>query len=261
MNSVKLYFKYFSIHLRSIMQYKMSFFLTLLGQVATSFTMFLGIYFLMNRFNEVKGFTMNEVMLCFAVILMAFSLAEGIFRGFDQFSSMIGNGEFERILTRPRSLVFQVFASKIEFTRLGRIIQAIIMFAFVIPRCGVHWTIDKICTLILMIIGGMMVFAGLFWIYASLCFFTTDGLEFMNIFTDGGREFGAYPFSVYGKAVLGFFTFAVPLALCQYYPLLYLLGRTDSVFYMFTPVLSGLFLIPCAIIWKIGVRHFRGTGS
>lgn len=261
MNTIKLYFKYFSIHLRCVMQYKTSFFMTIFGQLTTAFAAFLGVYFLMDRFNEVDGFTMNEVLVCYSAVLMAFSLAECFFRGFDSFASMIGNGEFERILTRPRSLVLQVLSSKIEFTRVGRFVQACVILCVVLPSCGIDWNFARAATFVLMIVGCTAVFAGLFVIYASICFFSTEGLEFMNIFTDGGKEFGSYPFSVYGKGVLRLFTFVVPLALCQYYPLLYLLGRTDNVLYMFTPVLSGLFLIPCAILWKIGVRHFRGTGS
>lgn len=72
-------------------------------------------------------------------------------------------------------------------------------------------------------------------IYASLCFYTTEGLEFMNIFTDGGREFGRYPFRVYGEGVLKFFTYIIPLALFQYYPLLFLLGRSSNRLLMLCP--------------------------
>ena len=115
--------------------------------------------------------------------------------------------------------------------------------------------------LIIRYFGGTLVFAGLFVIYASLCFFSTDGLEFMNIFTDGGKEFGAYPLSIYGKSVLRFCTFVIPLALVQYYPLMFILGHEKSILYMLCPLFSALFLIPCGLLWKIGVRHFRGTGS
>lgn len=83
----------------------------------------------------------------------------------------------------------------------------------------------------------------------------------INILTDGGREFGKYPLSVYGKGILKFFTYAVPHALFQYYPLLYLTDRSDSKLYMLLPLLALGFLIPCLIIWKIGVRHYRSTGS
>lgn len=258
---MRLYLKYAGILLKSQMQYKVSFLMTVIGQFLASFSVFLGLFFMFHRFNNVDGFTFSEVLLCFAVILTAFSLAECFVRGFDSFTGIISNGEFDRIMVRPRNEMFQVLASRIEFTRLGRVLQAIVVFIYAIPRSGVVWTWDKILTVVLMIIGGFFVFSGLFVIYASLCFFTTEGLEFMNIFTDGGREFGKYPFSIYGEEVLKFFTYVIPLALIQYYPFMYLIGRSDHVFYMLLPLVGILFLIPCYLFWRIGIRHYKSTGS
>lgn len=258
---MRLFFHYFTIQLKSQMQYKTSFFLTITGQFLTAFSALLGIWFLFTRFHQVEGFAFNDVLLCFAIVWMAFSLSETFARGFDHFAAMIGNGEFDRIMVRPRSAVLQVLGSKIDFSRLGRLIQAVLVFGYAIPASGVAWTADKIVTLVLMILSGTLVFDGLFLIYAALCFFTTEGLEFMNIFTDGGREFGVYPLVIYGRGVLKFFTFIVPIALFQYYPLLYLLGRTENKAFMFLPLLAALFLIPCYGLWRTGVRHFKSTGS
>lgn len=247
--------------LRIQMQYKVSFFMTMAGQFLTSFSAFLSILFLMSRFPQVEDFTYNEVLLCFAAVLMAFSIAECFARGFDTFSSMIGNGEFDRIMVRPRNESFQVLASRIELTRVGRFIQAAVVFAYAIPASGIKWSFGKILTLFLMIAGGTVVFSGLFLVYAALCFFTTEGLEFMNIFTDGGREFGRFPLSIYGEEILKFFTYVVPIALFQYYPMLYLTGRSENLLYMFLPVIGCLFIIPCYILWRIGIRHYKSTGS
>jgi ABC-2 type transport system permease protein len=164
-------------------------------------------------------------------------------------------------MVRPRNEILQVLASRIEFSRIGRLLQAIGIFIYAIPTSGVIWTSDKIITVILMIIGGFLVFSGLFIIYASICFFTIEGLEFMNIFTDGGREFGKYPLSIYGEGVLKFFTYIVPLALFQYYPFLYLIGRTNNTVYMLLPMVGILFLIPCLMFWRVGIRHYKSTGS
>ncbi len=261
MNGIKLYLKYFSIHLRSAMQYKTSFLMTAFGQFLTSFAAFISILILMNRFHSVGGFNVREVLVCYSTILMSFSIAECFFRGFDTFSRMISNGEFERLLTRPRNLILQIIGSRIEFTRIGRLIQALVVLCVVLPQSNIDWNIAKAVTLVLMILGGVVIFTGLFIVYASICFFSTDGLEFMNIFTDGTREFGVYPLSIYGKYVLKFYTFIIPIATVQYYPLLFVLGRVDSILYMLCPLTSVIFLIPCLILWKIGVRHFRGTGS
>lgn len=231
------------------------------GQFLVSFTAFLGVYFMFSRFNSVKGFTFSEVLLCFAVILTSFSLAECFVRGFDAFSGIISNGEFDRIMVRPRNEILQVLASRIEFSRIGRLLQALAMFAYAIPASGLDWTLAKILTLMFMLAGGFVVFSGLFILYASFCFFTIEGLEFMNIFTDGGREFGRYPFSVYGEGVLKFLTYVIPLALFQYYPWLYLIGKSDNPYYMFLPLAGMLFILPCLLFWRLGVRHYQSTGS
>jgi ABC-2 type transport system permease protein len=214
-----------------------------------------------SRFNAVEGFAFEEALLCFAAVLMAFSMAEMLGRGFDLFPRMLGNGEFDRVLVRPRSIIFQVLASKMDFTRLGRVLQSILVFGYAIPNSGVVWTWDKAMTLCLMVTCGSLIFFGLFLIYAAFSFFTVEGLEFMNVFTDGGREFGRYPFSVYGEKILRFLTFVIPLALFQYYPLLYLLDRRRGAFFMFTPLFGLLFLLPCYAFFRIGLRRYKSTGS
>lgn len=258
---MKLYKKYFSIHLRSQMQYKASFLLLTAGNFLMQFSTFLGVYFMFNLFYDVDGFTYNQVLLCFAVVIMAFSIAEMFGCGFDRFSRMLGNGEFDRALVRPRSIVFQILTSRLDFIRIGATLQAVVVLVWAIPGSGILWSFDKILTIFLMIICGSLIFSALFIIQASFSFFTTEGLEFMNVLTYGGRDYGRYPYSIYGKEVLRFLTFVIPLALFQYYPLLYLLDMEQSIFYMLTPLLGLLFFIPSYIFFRFGLRHYKSTGS
>ena len=257
---MKLYGKFFMIHLKSIMEYKTSFILTCIGQFLVSFNVFLGMYFMFRRFHSVEGFTYNEVVLCFGITLMEFSLAESAARGFDTFSTIISNGEFDRIMVRPRSEILQVLGSRIEFSRIGRVLQALVMFIYGFAAGNIHWTFGKIITVIFMLTGGTCVFFGIFLIYASICFFTIEGLEFMNIFTDGAREYGKYPVIIYGKRVFQLCTFVVPYALIQYYPLLHLLDR-GKPYYGLLPLGACLFLIPCFLLWRLGIRHYTSCGS
>lgn len=256
-----LYLKYFSLHLKSQMQYKVSFFLTAFGQFLTSFTAFLGIWFMFARFHEVEGFRFQQVLLCFAAVLLAFSTAECFGRGFDQFPQMISNGEFDRALVRPRSLIFQVLAGKMDFTRLGRLLQSLLIFCYAIPASGIVWTPAKLLTLFLMISCGAVLFFLLFVVYAAISFFTIEGLEFMNIFTDGAREFGRYPFSVYGKNVLRFLTYIIPMAWFQYYPFLYLIGRLKNPLWSLSPLICLLFAVPTLLFWRFGLYRYQSTGS
>ena len=72
--TVHLYGAYVSMNVRSIMQYKASFILSAIGQFLVSFNVFLGVFFMFKRFSKVRGFSYQEVLLCFSLFLMEFSI-------------------------------------------------------------------------------------------------------------------------------------------------------------------------------------------
>lgn len=260
---MKLYFKYMLIHLKSQMEYRASFILLSIGQFFIPFLIFISIIMFFQRFPNIGGWSLYEVALCYGVTHMAFSLSECFARGFDSFSSTVVKGDFDRILVRPRNTVLQVLGSKFEFNRIGRLVQSIIVLIFSMSNIDVSWNICKITTLLLMIISGIFIFTGIYMLGAALCFWTIEGLEVVNIFTDGGREMSQYPLSIYGKWVRKFFTFVIPFGTVNYLPLLFILdkpGYTNTL-YMFIPLAGILFLIPCLFVWRFGVGHYKSTGS
>ena len=260
-SAVRLYFHYISIQIRCMMQYKKSFIMTTLGQFLASFNAFVGIYFMFRRFHSIAGYTYGDVLLCFSLISMEFSLSECAARGFDRFSSLVRQGTFDRILTRPRNEILQVLGNNFELTRLGRMVQAIIIFVYGTSQSNIDWSTMKVITVIITILCGTAVFSGIFLINAALCFFTLEGLEVVNIFTDGARQYGEYPIDVYGKRMIRFCTYVIPYALVQLYPLQYLTGRSDSLFYALIPLAALLFLVPCYALWRFGVRKYKSSGS
>ena len=66
---------------------------------------------------------------------------------------------------------------------------------------------------------------------------------------------------IFHKYVKNFFTYIMPLAFVNYFPLLYVIGRTENKLYMISPIVSILFIIPCYVVWRIGVRKYKSTGS
>jgi ABC-2 type transport system permease protein len=260
---LSIYFKYLLILFKSQMQYRTSFWLLSLGQFFIPFTVFAGLYFLFERFGQIKGWQFFEVALCFAVIHLAFSLSECFARGFDNFSTLVVKGEFDRILVRPRSTFVQVLGSKFEFTRFGRLVQSSLVFVWALTNLTIDWSPTKAFTLLFMVISGVFIFTGIYMLAATMCFWTVQGLEIANIFTDGGREMAQYPLNIYEKWVTRFFTYIIPFGTVNYLPLMFLLGKTEGneLLYLLTPVAGSLFILPCFFFWQFGVRHYRSTGS
>ena len=130
MNGLKLYFKYLGILLKSTMQYKASFFLSCLGQFLLTCNSAAALYFLFARFQSIKGFSFGEVIFCYSIMQLSFAITESYARGFDTFSTLIITGDFDRILLRPRNLPLQVLGSKFEFSRIGRLLIAVVLLVF-----------------------------------------------------------------------------------------------------------------------------------
>ncbi len=260
-SGIKLYFHYISIVLRSTMQYKASFFLMVAGRFILSFNGILGVYFMFQRFSRVEGFTYSEVLLCFSIIQMDFALAECIGGGFATFTSIIRQGEFDRILLRPHGAILQLLGSKFRIDRIGLILQAIAMFVYGIAVSPVDWTFGRGMTVILMLVGGTLLFTGFFLLRAAFTFFTIEGIEAVNILTYGAKEHGKYPLDIYGKRMMRICTYILPYTLIQYYPLQYLLGRTQRWYYGLYPFGVAGFLVICYAAWRFGMRHYQSAGS
>jgi len=256
-----IYLTYLKIHIKSLLQYKMSFILTAIGQAFSSMFSLLAIYFLFEKFGDIQGYTFEDVLICFVISYLGFSISECFFRGFDSFTSTISNGEFDRILVRPVNIMLQVLGTKIDFARMGRAVLSIIIFIILFYYCPYLIAIDKLITMFFMIIGTVIIFSSLHVLKAGLTFFTIQSLELINIFTDGGRDLSQYPLNIYKKWVLNFFTYVLPLSMVNYYPLLYVIGKSSNTLYIFAPFVSILFILPCYLVWKLGVKKYQSVGS
>ena len=261
MRQLRLYFRYIYVTLRSSMQYKLSFFLMIIGRFFVAFGGFLSIYFLFSGFTNIKGYTMGEVLLCFSVMQMSFACAECIARGFSVFSFIVNRGEFDRMLVRPVSPILQVLGTRFEIGRIGPMISAIVMLVVGIRNCEIVWTVSRIFSFMLMIFGGVLLFSGLFMVGATICFFSIEDGGSINVLTYGAKEHRKYPIDIYGKNMMRFCTYVIPYTLIQYYPLQYVLGKSDNWYYGLYPFGAVVFLTLCYLFWRLGVRHYASSGA
>ncbi len=256
-----MYIESLKMNIKSQIEYKVSFIMDALSQFFIFFTYYFVIIALFDKFSNIRGFNVYEVLLCFSIVHFGYAFTETFFRGVDKFENLIIDGSLDRFLVRPRGILFQVLCSKISLIKAFRMLQAVIIMVIAIVNLDVTWNISKVIVLILMLIASVLIFFGIFVLTASYCFITVQGLEVKNVFTDGGKHLAQYPISIYRKGIAFVFTFIIPYAFINYYPLIFFLDRTNNILYMLSPLLVFLFLIPCLLSFKIGLKHYSSTGS
>jgi len=159
---MRVYLKMMVLNLESQMQYKISFFMTVLGQFITAFAGLFSIKFIFDHVDKIYGFNYTDVILCYAIVVLSFSIGEAFGGGLARFGSILGNGEFDRALVRPGNVVLQVLAPSVDFTRIGLLIQAVGTLAYAIGKSDIQWDYKKIITLALMVVCGSILFFSMF---------------------------------------------------------------------------------------------------
>ena len=258
---VKLYIESIKLQIKSQLEYKTSFILSFISQIGIFFTYYFMTITLFQKFNNIKGYTLYEILLCFSIIHFGFAFNETFFKGIDKFEKLIIDGSLDRLLVRPRNILFQVIYEGVDFIKLSRLIQAMIILIISVNKLNIPINLVNLLILILMLISSIILFFGLFLLMASYCFITVNGLEVKNVLTDGGKHMAQYPIGIFKKSFIFIFSFIIPYASVNYYPLLYLLNKSDNILYLLSPLLVFIYLIPCLLAFKLGLKHYNSTGS
>jgi ABC-2 type transport system permease protein len=265
-DAVRLYLRYAAISLRGQLQYRVSFVMSSIGAFVLTATEFLAIVALFDRFGQIRGWTLPEIALFYGMISITYALCDAIGRGFDAFGTMVKEGGFDRLLVRPRGTILQLLGQELTLRRVGRLAQGVLVLGYAAVAGTIDWTAPRIALLVVAIACGACVFLGLLILQAVSAFWTVEGLEVWNAFTYGGVTMSQYPLAIYRSWFRGLFGYAIPLGCVTYFPGVAILGRADPLgtpawLGWIAPLAGPVFLVLCLQAWRIGVRHYRSTGS
>ncbi|WP_309709169.1 ABC-2 family transporter protein [Armatimonas sp.] len=249
--------------IRSQMQYKASFVLFSAGNFTAVAVEVIGLWGLFARFGNLPGWTLPQVAVLYAMVHLAFALAEAAGRGFDQFASVVRAGEFDRFLLRPHPTALLLAGQTFELSRIGRFLAGLVALGWGASNAGVHWDALKVATLIGAVLGGALIFYGILVMQAALCFITVESLEIVNALTYGGIMAAELPLTIYPKWIRLLFTYLVPIACMNYLPASVIFGHPGASPWLalLGPVVGVAFLTLALQLWKLGERKYRSTGS
>ena len=220
-----LYFKFVLMFIKSEMEYKLSFFLSMIASTLGTLVTILGTVFLLQKFGAVGGWKLEEVMLITGIAVFGYTFIEMFLRGLDMLYTRVKSGILDQMMTRPRKMLFQVACSDFQIHKIGRLIESIILIVYGLYKTNIEWSLYKVFVFVLILIGTNIIFAALQILKAAFCFWTIEGMELMNILQDGGRDLSSYPLSIYKEWFKKIFTYIIPFGMCNYFPIMYLLRK------------------------------------
>lgn len=251
------------MHIKSSMEYRANMFMLSFSAALISVGELLAIFIMFNTFKSVGYWGFYETALMFGLVTAIYAFTECFARGFDEFANVIKHGDLDRIMVRPVNIITQIFGTKIEFSKILRMLLGVGVIIFSLIKLEIEWTIIKVLVLIMTFSCGCLVIWGVMLIGAGISVFSVENLEFINIFTNGAKEIAYYPVNIYNKWLSRIFTFIVPVACFNYLPISYLMGYGDlpRVVYALSPLMGIVFVVPCLLFFNWAIKKYQGTGT
>jgi ABC-2 type transport system permease protein len=261
-----IYRRLIGARIRSQLQYRLSFWLNLLGTALLTFLDFAAILVLFHQVDALGGWTVAEVGVLYGISCVAFALADMIFGHLDQLPEMIRMGDFDHVLVRPLGSLLQVISADFALRRLGKLMQGSIVLAVALAHADVAWTVGRAAMLVVAILAACVIFAGIWIALSTIVFWLVDSHEAVNAFTYGGNFLTQYPVNIFGSWLRRLVIYLIPLAFTAYFPALYVLDKADPLGFpralqFLSPVVAAATCLAGWALWRNAVRRYRSVGS
>ncbi len=252
--------------IRAQRSYPTSFALDLFGSLLIGLAEFGEVWVIFHSVRVLGGLDFNAILLLFGLSNLAFSLADLLVGHVDSLPNFVRMGTIDAFYLRPQPVLAQLMSSELSLRRLARIGVALVALTAGLIQNDVEWGPTVVAMLIVAVICGTAIFAGLFVCAASLQFFLINGSELTNSFTYGGSYAASQPASIFPTPLKMIFGYLVPVAFTAYLPTLVILrlpgppGLPSWVAWL-TPLAALWVWLLALRLWRWGTRHYQGGGG
>ena len=246
--------------------YRTSFLIDVTGNVGATVSDVLTVLVFFQVTRQLGGFTLTESMVIVGLSAVAFATADLLVGNIDRMRQYVRTGLFDAVLLRPLGALPQLLLMDLPLRKLSRALFGVVVLVTALVAADIPWTPARVLLALVAPLAGTVFFASIFVASATVAFWWVESGELGNALTYGGRDFTSYPVTVYGGFFRAVFAYGLGFAFVAYYPALALLGRPDPLGLpgwvgWAAPAVAGLAATGAAAVWRVGVRHYRSTGS
>ncbi|MFC9326331.1 ABC transporter permease [Kitasatospora sp. NPDC057015] len=251
---------------RAMMSYRASFVLMLGANIMITSLDFVVVVLMFQHTDRLGGWSLPELGFLYGTSGFALGMANLFVGSVDALGARIRAGTLDVMLVRPAPALAQLCAERFSLRRLGRPLQACAVLVWSLSALDVAWTWDRALLVPVLLLCGTVIFAAVFIGGATLQFWWGEAKELQNSLTYGGATLLHYPPTIFARELVAGVVFGVPLAFVNWLPALRILDRPDPLglpvaFQYASPLAAVLCVCAAGLLWRSGLRAYRGTGS
>jgi ABC-2 type transport system permease protein len=265
--SLEMFFRYSACTIKAWFQYRVDALVRSLAVFLREATGVIVIAITLKSFDAINGWNVDEMLFLFSLVFLTYGIFIVFFTGLRDFEWTVHNGSFDRLMLRPRGLLFQVIASNADwFAAIGHGGLGIVLFILSANRVHIRWNAVTILYYAASVFGGVLIQGAVFLFFAALSFHLIKISNLRGLFYWNMRKFAGYPVSIFPKFIQILMIYVVPFAFVNYFPAQFLLRKPDMAQYppvfLYLAPFIGIFMYALSYaFWRYSLTRYKSTGN
>ena len=262
-NYFRLYWIFLKRSFIAKMEFRMDFFIGILGFLIENLAYLFSIYFIVRSVPSLNGWNFYQMGFLFGFTMLPIAF-DHLFT--DELWRIayfrVARGDVDRYFLRPLSILFQVIAETFQPDAFGELFLGIFMLVFCGSKIQIHWSLPLVVLLLVATFVGALAITSIKIFASSFAFvFKRSGYVLQILYNF--REYTRYPISIYPKVMRFVLCFILPYGLIISMPVETLFFGSYGCISLCIRILAvtAVLLAISLLVWKHNVRKYESTGS
>ena len=266
MSAVSLYFRLIRMALQSRLQYRADFITGIIGVIVLNLVNVALIGILVNRFRNLNGWTLWEMVFLYCLWLLGHSFYSFFFWHIRALEDYLVEGTFDQFLMRPASPFIMFLGREVQYLGVADLTFSTLGLSLAYQNLNLQWSSMHWLFFGAAVISGTLIETTLILMIACISFWTGRSRRAHQLLNRLNMMVQHYPVDIFGYTFRVIVTGLLPVAFMNYYPALMLLGKLDLqspwgwLGYM-SPVVALTLVIITSRIWHLAIRRYSSSGG
>ncbi len=241
-------------NLQAAMEYRTAFLIQVFGMILNNGAYFLFWVIFFDRFKELRGWNLTDILVLFGVTAAGFGLSVFLFGNMTTMADIIAKGQLDYYLSFPRPVLIHMLASRSVSSGLGDFTYGIVSFL-----AAGQYGLEAIARFVIAVLLAMIVFVSFMVIVHSLSFFIGNATMLSQQIFNAMITFSLYPINLFEGSTKMILFLLIPAAFMGSVPADYISNATWSSLLQLLAA-AGILLSLALLIFQRGLRHYE-SGS
>lgn len=257
---VKIFIKMKAQYIKTEMEYKSNFWMMLFSGVLTKLLSMAVPFIIYQNIPSIDGWDENEIYLIMSFLFISEGLCSVLFDGIWKMPEMVFSGQFDSVLSRPVSPLYQILSYGMGLQGIGVVAFGMVSLNMLLVKLD-KMDMKTIMTCLFLIVCGTIICMSIYLLSTSFIFWYDSGGKTIVPYTVASfSQYARYPVGIYPKGMQIILLFVIPYAFISVIPVEILRGNDVMLHVVALITVCVIFFLVAKAVFYRGIRKYESVG-